>query len=133
MAESYPEPKSGETDTEHAQVRPLLAQPAATPEPQRVAEAPQAARITKISSAPSEMLACWFHLRRWGGWWGGRKIWLDFHRKTRGAAGITTAAPRIAGQWGRGITGCRNDAQALGSFQPDPAFLQIFSRPVFVP
>ena len=32
-----------------------------------------------------------------------------------------------------GITGCGNDAQAFGSFQPGPAFFQIFSRPIFVP
>jgi hypothetical protein len=31
-----------------------------------------------------------------------------------------------------GITGCGKDAQAFGSFQPGPAFFQIFSRPLFV-
>jgi hypothetical protein len=45
----------------------------------------------------------------------------------RGAAGITTAAPRIAGQWGRGITGCQNDSQPKRSFQPDRDFFLIFS------
>jgi hypothetical protein len=43
----------------------------------------------------------------------------------RGAAGITTAAPRIAGQWGRGITGCPNDAQAEESFQPDILIFEV--------
>jgi hypothetical protein len=39
-----------------------------------------------------------------GGAGGGavRGIWLDFGRKKQGAAGITTAAPYITGQWGRG-------------------------------
>jgi hypothetical protein len=31
-----------------------------------------------------------------------RKFFNDFNKKKQGAAGITTAAPRIAGQWGRG-------------------------------
>jgi hypothetical protein len=32
-----------------------------------------------------------------------RGLWLDFRRKKQGAAGITTAAPYVAGRWGRGI------------------------------
>ena len=31
-----------------------------------------------------------------------QKFFNDFKAKKQGAAGITTAAPRIAGQWGRG-------------------------------
>jgi hypothetical protein len=31
-----------------------------------------------------------------------RELCLNFRRKKQGAAGITTAAPHIAGQWGRG-------------------------------
>jgi hypothetical protein len=31
-------------------------------------------------------------------------------QKKQGAAGITTAAPYIAGQWGR-VTGCQKNAQ----------------------
>jgi hypothetical protein len=27
---------------------------------------------------------------------------IKFHEKKQGAAGITTAAPHVAGQWGRG-------------------------------
>lgn len=30
--------------------------------------------------------------------------------KKQGAAGITAAAPCMAGQWGRGVTGCYKDA-----------------------
>jgi len=34
-------------------------------------------------------------------WWGGKKMW-PVSGKKQGAAGITTAAPCSAGQWGRG-------------------------------
>jgi hypothetical protein len=34
--------------------------------------------------------------------------------KKQGAAGITTAAPYVAGQWGRGKTGFRNDSETPG-------------------
>jgi hypothetical protein len=40
--------------------------------------------------------------QRWGGWWGGWEKSAKFRAKKQGAAGITTAAPYIAGQWGRG-------------------------------
>jgi hypothetical protein len=43
-------------------------------------------------------------------------VFFGVLNKKQGAAGITTAAPRIAGQWGRGITGCRDYAQARKSF-----------------
>ncbi len=49
--------------------------------------------------------------------------------KKQGATGITTVAPYIAGQWGRGITGCRNDSEVP---EVVPAvqkyFPEIFSR-----
>jgi len=34
--------------------------------------------------------------------------------------------PAIAGQWGRGITGCEEDAQAKGSFQTRVRFFSDF-------
>jgi hypothetical protein len=40
--------------------------------------------------------------KRWGGWWGGLEKSAELRAKKQGAAGITTAAPHIAGQWGRG-------------------------------
>jgi hypothetical protein len=43
---------------------------------------------------------------------------LKTNKKKQGAAGITTAAPRIAGQWGRGDNRLRDDAQARKSFPP---------------
>jgi hypothetical protein len=35
--------------------------------------------------------------------------WIEKIKK-QGAAGITAAAPCMAGQWGRGVTGCYKDA-----------------------
>jgi hypothetical protein len=32
-------------------------------------------------------------------------------QEKQGAAGITTAAPYVASQWGRGMTGCRENAE----------------------
>jgi hypothetical protein len=37
---------------------------------------------------------------------------LQNQPKKQGAAGITTAAPYVASQWGRGMTGCRENAEA---------------------
>jgi hypothetical protein len=49
--------------------------------------------------------------------------------KKQGAAGITTAAPYVTGLWGRGMTGCRDDAEAPGSV---PAFQKIiFEKIIF--
>src|SRR6266478_2970017 len=55
-----------------------------------------------------------------------RRLWLDCCRKKQGTAGITTAAPYVAGQWGRGETGYRNDAQAPESFRFPRYFFRIF-------
>jgi hypothetical protein len=40
-------------------------------------------------------------------------------RKKQGATGITTVAPYVAGLWGRGMTGCRNDARRRDSFREE--------------
>jgi hypothetical protein len=42
--------------------------------------------------------------------------------KKQGATGITTVAPYVAGQWGRGKTGCLNDAEPRDSFPPPQNF-----------
>jgi hypothetical protein len=39
---------------------------------------------------------------------------LIISTKKQGATGITTVAPYVTGLWGRGMTGCRDDAQAPG-------------------
>jgi hypothetical protein len=48
--------------------------------------------------------------------------------KKQGAAGITTAAPYVTGLWGRGMTGCRDDAEAPGSV---PALPEIILQRLF--
>jgi hypothetical protein len=50
---------------------------------------------TASSACPS--LAAW-----WGGWWAEPSNSLKSTQKKQGATGITTVAPYIAGQWGRG-------------------------------
>jgi hypothetical protein len=61
--------------------------------------------------------------QRWGGWWGGWEKSAKFRAKKQGAAGITTAAPHIAGQWGRGdnrlpglLTGPRSRSRGAQNF-----------------
>jgi hypothetical protein len=39
---------------------------------------------------------------------------LPAPKKKQGAAGITTAAPYVASQWGRGMTGWQGNAEAPG-------------------
>jgi hypothetical protein len=53
-------------------------------------------------------------------------------QKIGGAAGITTAAPRIAGQWGRGDNRLRKRRAGLRIVPARSLFFEIFSRPIFV-
>jgi hypothetical protein len=53
--------------------------------------------------------------------------------KKQGATGITTVAPYVAGQWGRGITGCMYYARERESFLSVRIFscrVRIFLRTV---
>ena len=54
------------------------------------------------------------------------EILLYLREKNRGAAGITTAAPRTPVNGAGGITGCTNDARPWRSFQPAIAFFAFF-------
>ena len=45
-------------------------------------------------------------------------------KKKQGATGITTVAPYVAGQWGRGKTGCFEDAQPPNSFPRSDNFFR---------
>jgi hypothetical protein len=62
-------------------------------------------------------------------------MWSDIARdfgKKQGAAGITTAAPYVTGLWGRGMTGCRDDAEAPGSVPARLTIILPFCKNYFV-
>jgi hypothetical protein len=67
--------------------------------------APAVVMAVKLRMLLRRSLPCnldYRQFQRWGGWWGGSVISAEITAKKQGAAGITTAAPYITGQWGRG-------------------------------
>jgi hypothetical protein len=95
----------------------------------RLAEASQSLRITKISSASRRGAGVLVPSSKVGRLVGRKEKFGSISAEKLGAR-LASPQPRPASpvNGAGGITGCGNDAQAFGSFQPALAFFQIFSR-----